>query len=148
MKKAAGLLASSLVVLLAASSVGADEALPQGVTLLKPEQIKWVKTPSGRELAYLHGHPDKPGPYIYLVKWPPHNKALAHTHPDDRYGMVISGTHYIGYGEKFDEKTLHAHPAGSYFTEPADTAHFGMTKGEGAVLHFSGMGPSGNRPVE
>jgi hypothetical protein len=140
--------AAGLLVLLGAFTVTADEALPKGVTLLKPDQIKWVKTASGRELAYLHGHPDKPGPYLYLVKWPPHNKALAHMHPDDRYGMVISGTHYIGYGEKFDEKRLHAHPAGSYFTEPANTAHFGLTKDEGAVLYFYGVGPSGNKPLE
>jgi quercetin dioxygenase-like cupin family protein len=137
-----------LAALLSASSAVADENLPKGVTLLRPEQIKWVKSASGRELAYLHGHPDKPGPYLYLVKWAPNDKALAHTHPDERYGMVLSGTHYIGYGERFDEKKLHAHPAGSYFTEPANTAHFGMTKGEGAVLYFYGVGPSGSRALE
>jgi hypothetical protein len=140
--------ALGVALTLAAYGVIADDQLPTGVTLLKPEQIKWVKTPSGRELAYLHGHPDKPGPYLYLVKWPPHNKALAHMHPDERHGMVISGTHYIGYGEKFDEKKLHEHPAGSYFTEPANTAHFGLTKDEGAVLYFYGVGPSGNKPLE
>ena len=133
---------------LAVFSVSLAEDLPPGVTLLTPDKIQWVKTPSGRELAYLHGHPNKPGPYLYLVKWPPHNKALAHKHPDDRYGMVLSGTHYIGYGDRFDEKKLHAHPAGSYFTEPANTGHFGLTKDEGAVLYFYGIGPSGNLPLE
>jgi len=126
----------SCAALVAVSSAVAEEKLPKGVTLTTPDKIQWVKTPSGRELAYLHGHPDKPGPYLYLVKWPPNNKALAHKHPDDRYGIVLSGTHYIGYGDRFDEKKLHAHPAGSYFTEPADTAHFGLTRGEGAVLYF------------
>jgi len=133
---------------LAVFSASLADDLPPGVTLLTPDKIQWVKTASGRELAYLHGHPDKPGPYLYLVKWPPHNKALAHKHPDNRYGMVLSGTHYIGYGDRFDEKTLHAHPAGSYFTEPANTAHFGLTKDEGAVLYFYGVGPSGNQPLE
>jgi len=126
----------SCAALVAVSSAVAEEKLPKGVTLTSPDKIQWVKTPSGRELVYLHGHPDKPGPYLYLVKWPPNNKALAHKHPDDRYGIVLSGTHYIGYGDRFDEKKLHAHPAGSYFTEPADTAHFGLTRGEGAVLYF------------
>jgi len=126
----------SCAALVAVSSAVAEEKLPKGVTLTTPDKIQWVKTPSGRELAYLHGHPDKPGPYLYLVKWPPNNKALAHKHPDDRYGIVLSGTHYIGYGDRFDEKKLHAHPAASYFTEPADTAHFGLTRGEGAVLYF------------
>src|SRR5262245_8936670 len=138
----------SCAALVAVSSAVAEEKLPKGVTLITPDKIQWVKTPSGRELAYLHGHPDKPGPYLYLVKWPPNNKALAHKHPDDRYGIVLSGTHYIGYGDRFDEKKLHAHPAGSYFTEPANTAHFGLTRGEGAVLYFYGVGPSGNVPLE
>jgi hypothetical protein len=31
-------------------------------------------------------------------------QALAHKHREDRYGMVVSGVHYIGYGDKFDEK--------------------------------------------
>jgi len=138
----------SCAMLVGISSAVAEDDLPKGVTLITPDKIQWVKTPSGRELAYLHGHPDKPGPYLYLVKWPPNNKAPAHKHPDDRYGIVLSGTHYIGYGDRFDEKKLHVHPAGSYFTEPANTAHFGRTKGEGAVLYFYGMGPSGNVALE
>jgi len=138
----------TLAALAAFSWALAEENLPKGVTLITPDEIRWVKTPSGRELAYLHGHPNKPGAYLYLVKWPPYNKALAHKHPDDRYGIVLSGTHYIGYGDRFDENKLHAHPAGSYFTEPANTAHFGLTRGEGAVLYFYGVGPSGNEPLE
>ena len=125
------------------------EDLPKGVTLIAPSDIHWVVSPiSGRAHAYLHGHPGKPGPYLYLVKWPPHSKSLAHLHPEDRHGMVISGVHYIGYGEKFDEKKLHAHTAGTYFTEPANTGHFGMTKEEGAILYFYGIGPSGSKRLE
>ena len=131
-----------------ANIVAAAEDLPKGVTLILPADMKWVKTESGRDQAYLLGHPSKPGPYLYLVKWPPNSKALAHKHREDRYGMVVSGVHYIGYGDKFDEKKLHAHPAGTFFTEPADTAHFGLTKGEGAVLYFYAIGPTGNTPLE
>ena len=131
-----------------ACTVRAADDLPPGVTLIAPEKMKWVRSASGRENAYLHGHPGKPGPYLYLVKWAPNMKALAHKHPDDRYGMVVSGTHYIGYGDKFDEKKLHAHTAGTFFTEPANTAHFGMTKGEGAILYFYAIGPSGNTAIE
>ncbi len=121
---------------------------PNGVAMLALAEMRWEHTKSGRDLAYLLGHPREPGPYLYLVKWPPHCKALAHTHPEDRYGMVISGVHYIGYGDKFDEKKLHAHTAGTFFTEPANTAHFGITKDEGAILYFYGVGPTALTPVE
>ena len=113
----------SYAALAAFSAALAGEDLPKGVTLITPDKIQWVKTPSGRELAYLHGHPDKPGPYLL-----PREMAA--------------------YGDRFDERKLHAHPAGSYFTEPANTAHFGLTRGEGAVLYFYGVGPSGNVPLE
>ena len=142
------LLAAAALLSLAAYTAHAADELPPGVTLVKPEAMKWEKSASGRENAYLLGHPSKAGPYLYLVKWPPNSKALAHKHPDQRYGMVVSGVHYIGYGEKYDEKKLHAHPAGTYFTEPANTAHFGKTMGEGAVLYFYAVGPSGNTPLE
>lgn len=85
---------------------------------------------------------------MYLVKWVPNDKAYAHRHPEDRYGMVISGIHHIGYGNKFDESKLNPHPAGSYFTEPANTAHFGKTNSEGAILLFYGIGPTGSTPIE
>jgi hypothetical protein len=112
------------------------------------QHMDWVRKASGNENAYLLGHPNRPGPYLYLAKWQPHRKVLAHSHPEDRYGMVISGLHYIGYGDKFDETKLHAHPAGTFFTEPANVGHFGITKAEGAVLYFFGIGPSGRTPLE
>ena len=122
--------------------------LPPGVELKHLSEMKWVPSQSGRENAYLYGHPNKPGPYIYATKWPPHSKALAHKHPDARYAMVLQGVHYIGYGEKFDEAKLHRHPAGTWFTEPANQGHFGLTKDEGTILYFYGMGPSAFDPLE
>ena len=141
-----------LVVLLLLATVGgvkAAEDLPRGVTVTPLSKVKWVKSAdSTLEYANLLGDPDKLGPYLRLVKWPPNTKNLAHKHPDDRYGMVISGVHYVGYGEKFDEKKMHANSAGTSFTEPANTAHFGMTKREPAILYFYGTGPSGSTRLE
>lgn len=126
----------------------AADALPPGVTLINLENVKWVKTISGRDQAYIMGHPSKPGPYLYLVKWGPNDKAGAHFHPEDRFGVVLQGVHYIGYGDKFDEKKLHEHKAGTFFNEPAKTSHFGMTKSEGAILYFYGVGPTGSTALE
>jgi hypothetical protein len=44
---------------------------------------------------------------------PANTTIQAHSHPDDRVAIVISGTWYIGYGSQFDEKKLKALPAGS-----------------------------------
>ena len=42
-------------------------ALPPGVELLHLSQMKWESSKSGRQNAYLLGHPGKPGPYIYKI---------------------------------------------------------------------------------
>ena len=123
-------------------------ALPPGVELKHLSEMKWEPSKSGRHQAYLVGHPSKPGPYVLAVKWPPHSKALAHKHPDFRCAMVLEGVHYIGYGDKYDEAKLHRHTAGTWFTEPAQQGHFGLTKDEGTILYFYGMGPSAFEPLE
>ena len=137
-----------VMLFLACATANAAETLPPGVTLVDLDNVKWVKTVSGRDQAYIMGHPGKPGPYLYLVKWGPNDKAGAHFHPEDRHGVVLRGVHYIGYGDKFDESKLHEHKVGTFFTEPSKTAHFGMTKSEGAILYFYGVGPTGSTPLE
>src|SRR5262245_36602258 len=92
-----------------ASAIAVAQDLPAGVRIIPPEPIRWSLNPTnGLESAPLLGDSTKPGPYLQLVKWPPNKRLPAHKHPDDRYGMVISGVHYVGYGDKFDESKLHA----------------------------------------
>jgi len=38
--------------------------------------------------------------------------------------------------------------SGTFFTEPANVSHFGVTKAEGAILYFYGVGPSGITRLE
>jgi quercetin dioxygenase-like cupin family protein len=114
------------------------------VLAIEPEKIQWKKDPNGGplETATLVGDLSKPGLYILLVKWPPHTINKAHSHPDDRYVVVLSGTFYHGYGDKFDESKLEKRSAGAFFTEPTPIRHFGMTKDEGTILYFVGTGPT------
>jgi quercetin dioxygenase-like cupin family protein len=114
------------------------------------DKVQWRKNPNGGplETATLVGDRTKPGLYIQLVKWPPNTINKAHSHPDDRYAVVLSGTFYHGYGEKFDESKLEIRPVGSFFTEPARVRHFGVTKEDGAILYFVGTGPSTNDDPE
>jgi len=131
-----------------ASVIAVAQGVPAGVKTIPLSEVKWVAQPNDLSRTALLGDPDKPGPYLQLVKWPPNTRLPAHKHPDARYGMVVSGTHYVGQGDKFNEAKLNAHSVGTFFTEPANTPHFGMTKGEGAVLSFYGIGPSGTTPLQ
>ena len=115
------------------------------IAAIELEKIPWTRIPGigpAQEFATIVGDRAKPGLYIQLVRWPPHAVLKAHSHPDDRYVMVLRGTFYHGIGEKVDESKLEERPAGSFFTEPKGVRHFGITKDVGTVLYFVGTGPS------
>ena len=123
---------------------------PKSWFAIPPDHILWLKNNDGspRENAYLIGQGNKPGLYIQLVRWPPHTTARAHSHPDDRYVVVLSGTFYHGRGDKFDANQLEKRSTGTFFTEPGGVGHFGATKDEGVVLYFVGTGPSRTDQIE
>ena len=144
----------ALALLVSTSSLAQQPAPPaQGVLAaygIELDKMTWKKAPdgSGREFATMVGDRSKPGMYIQLVRWPPNSINKAHSHPDDRYAIVLTGTFYHGYGDKFDEAKLEKRPTGSFFTEPARLRHYGITKDDGTILYFVGMGPSTNDDPE
>ena len=117
---------------------------------LTPDELKWkpVQWPKGLEITELVGSRSRPGPFVEQVKFPPKFTHYPHFHPDDRTYTVISGTLYVGYGDKLDPAKLKALPAGSFHTEPAELPHFLVTKEEGAIVQVSGTGPSGTTLID
>jgi len=118
---------------------------------LTPSEMKWESQGglalNGIEQANLVGDPSKPGPYTIRLKFPAGYKLAPHTHPDYREVTILSGTWYTGYGEKFDEGALKALPAGSFYTEPANLAHFVAVR-EPVLIQVTGIGPSGRLFVD
>ena len=121
---------------------------PTMVSYLHPDQIKWTGRPGVAEQAVLMGDPTKPGTYIILVKWYPHNFSHPHTHPNDRYATVLSGTWWVGSGTKFDPDATVPMPAGSYVVDLAKQPHFDGAKEEPAVIEIVGEGPATATPAE
>src|SRR4026207_2431793 len=63
---------------------------PKAVLFTKPEDIKWVKNAAGtQETATLFGDPTKEGPYVIRLRWLPGNMSQPHSHPNDRFFVVI-----------------------------------------------------------
>lgn len=127
---------------------GADD-LPAGAVRITAEELKWGpgRVP-GLEIAHLIGDSTKAGPYVERVKFPANFTVQGHSHPEDRTYSVISGTWYVGYGDKLDPAKLKALPAGSFHTEPANVSHFVVTKDVGAVVQITGNGPTATRFVD
>jgi quercetin dioxygenase-like cupin family protein len=138
-----------LLMVLAGAVLGAQSGGEQRTT---PSEVKWpapagggvgTSGVAGTQTVVLKGDPTKPGLYTMLLRVGPNTKIDAHAHPDDRVATVISGTWYFGYGKQFNESTLKQLPPGSVYTEPPNTNHFAMTRGEGVTIQITGTGPSG-----
>jgi len=138
--------AASLSVLLASST--AAELNPAAVTYTLPDNIKWTDTGRGAASAVLLGDPDKPGLYIQLVKWHPHNMSHPHFHPNDRFITVLSGTWWVGTGTKFDPDATVPMTAGSFVVHHGRQVHFDGAKDDEAVLEIVGEGPATATPAE
>jgi quercetin dioxygenase-like cupin family protein len=146
------LLLAALAVLWTTACLAQQPATSSQLPIFSIElnKVQWTKNPNTGplEFAVLAGDPGKPGLYVQLVRWPAHTHLKAHSHPDDRYAVVLSGTFYHGYADRFDETKLEVRPAGTFFTEPRQVRHFGATRDEGAVLYFVGTGPSSVNDLE
>jgi len=145
-------LIGALVLGLAAAGASAADDLPAGAVRITVDELKWRpgRVP-GHEIAPMIGDSRQPGPYVERVKFPANSVSQAHSHPEDRTYTVISGTWYVGYGDKLDPAKLKALPPGSYHTEPANVNHFSVIKEEGVVVQITGSGPTATTfvaPVE
>ena len=135
--------------LLAATLGSAAQIDSKAVEFTTPDNIKWVKNAAGtNEQAVLFGDPEKPGPYVIRLRWLPGNMSRPHFHQNDRFFVVISGTWWLGTGEKFDPASTVPAPPGTYVIHKAKQPHYDGAKGEPAVIQVWGMGPATSYPAE
>jgi quercetin dioxygenase-like cupin family protein len=120
----------------------AVELNPASVIYQLPDQINWKDSGRGAKNAVLMGDPEKPGPYIVLVKWLPGNFSRPHFHPNDRFITVLKGVWWVGTGTKFDISQTVPMPAGSFVTHFGKQIHWDGAKDEEAMLLITGEGPA------
>lgn len=120
---------------------------PKAIAIQLPADIKWVKTATS-ESAVLVGDPSKPGLYVVLQKWLPHNNSRPHFHPNDRFITVLSGTWWVNTGANYDPEGMKPLPAGSFVTHFGKEIHYDGAKDAECVLQIVGMGPATSTPAE
>src|SRR5882724_9704747 len=86
------------------SVASAAELNPAAVTYKLPDQIAWGPVnAAGAQQAVVVGDPSKPGFYMVYNKWTKGNHfSRPHSHPNDRYIVVLQGTWWVGSGPTFD----------------------------------------------
>lgn len=94
----------------------------------------------------LVGESSKPGPYALALTYPPGAEIKPHRHRDHRNVVVLQGSIAFGYGAIADRAQTREMGPGSYYTEAAETPHFGFVGPEGLSVYLTGWGPSDNRP--
>ena len=106
-----------------------------------PESIKWNAAGNGTEFTVLSGSPNIEGaPFVLRIRFADQVRVAPHWHPVDEHITVITGTFYMGMGEKFNESAAKEMPAGSYGLMPKETRHFGWAKGT-TIIQIHGVGP-------
>lgn len=147
--RCAALVASTTLLIVAVPRVArtAPELDPKAINIQVPADIKWERR-GGSESATLVGDPSKPGLYVVLQKWLPHNNSHPHFHPNDRYITVLSGTWWVNTGPKYDPAGMKPVPAGSFVVHYAKQIHYDGAKDEPCVLEIVGMGPATATPAE
>ncbi|AMK79227.1 MULTISPECIES: cupin domain-containing protein [Methylomonas] len=128
-------------------SAAAVELDPKAISIKLPDQINWVANPSGSESAVLVGDPNKPGLYVVLNKWKAHHNSKPHSHPNDRFITVISGTWWVGTGTDYDPEHLQPVSAGSFVTHYGNEIHYDGAKDEDTILQIVGIGPATSTPA-
>jgi len=118
------------------------------IKITSAENIKWTTSPSGSSQAILAGDPAKPGMYIVLTKWSAGHMSRPHSHPNDRFITVISGTWWVGTGNKYDPDSTVPVQAGSSVIHYGGQLHYDGAKEGDCVLQISGIGPADSTPAK
>jgi quercetin dioxygenase-like cupin family protein len=89
----------------------------------------------------LYGDPTKSGPYAVRNRFLPGAFSRPHYHPNDRFILVLSGTWWVGTGDKFDPDSTKPLPAGSFVVHYAGKIHYDGAKNEPCEVLIYGDGP-------
>jgi hypothetical protein len=130
-----------IAISLAAPVVGAQSTAHHRI--VTPNDLKWVDVaslPPGAKVAVIEGDPNKEGLVTIRIKLPPNYRVPAHYHSTVERSTILSGTLYIGMGEKFDAQKTTPMTPGTMLLMPPKMPHFAWTKEE-VIFQLNVMGP-------
>ena len=133
---------ASILLLIAVLPVQGQQS--DGHSLLLPDGLKWVEPAvlPGAKLALLQGDPAKEGLFVYRFKFPANFKVPPHFHKSGENVTVLSGTFFVGLGEKFDQGSGKELPVGGFIAIPAKHPHFAWAGPQETIVQVHGIGPT------
>jgi hypothetical protein len=111
---------------------------------VNPHELKWVNAPptlpKGAKIAVVYGDPGKPGPFVIRLMAPAGYKIAPHWHSQTENVTVMSGTLYLGEGEKADRQKAQPLKTGGFHYLPAKQRHYAFTRTP-TIVQVHGEGP-------
>src|SRR5947209_18805193 len=102
-----------IVLVVTTTAIAADQHV-----MVQPDDLKWASAPpvlqKRAHIAVLYGDPDKAEPFVFRLKFPAGYEVAAHMHPNDYDLTVLTGTMYLGMGDKLDPARCDGLKAGGY----------------------------------
>ena len=116
-----------------------------GHTMISPDDLRWADVPSlpaGAKIAVIEGPMSEAVPFTVRLRFPANYRVPAHWHPAVERVTVLSGTFYMGVGDKLDIQRSTPLAAGSVMILQPKVNHFAWTKEE-VTVQLNGVGPWG-----
>ncbi|MEX0878722.1 MAG: cupin domain-containing protein [Thermoanaerobaculia bacterium] len=127
-----------------AFSLATPAAFAQQHVIETLAEAKWGPAPPflppGAQMEVLGGNPMGDSLFSLRLKFPAGYRIPAHSHPKDEHVTVLSGTLFMGMGDKLDTAAGKALGVGDFGLMPANANHFAYTKQETMIL-LHGQGP-------
>jgi len=117
-----------------------------GHQMVTPADLKWSDVPSlppGAKIAVIEGPMSQAVPFTVRLKFPANYRIPAHSHPEVERVTVLSGTFYMGTGDKLDTKSSSTLKPGSLMIMQPKTNHFAWTGKDEVLVQLNGTGPWG-----
>lgn len=134
-------LAAAIALYVPAGTAAADS----DALFLNTRDLKWMDAPpnlpKGAKVTVLYGDPTKSGPFVIRLMAPPNYRIAPHWHSQTENLTIVSGTLYLGEGDKMDAAHAHTLKAGAYHYLPAKKHHYAFSKGASAIIQIHGDGP-------
>ncbi|HWQ37061.1 MAG TPA: cupin domain-containing protein [Burkholderiales bacterium] len=113
--------------------------------MVTPGDLKWSDVgslPPGAKIAIIEGRLSEAEPFTFRLRFPANYRIPPHWHPAVERVTVLSGTFFMGVGDKLDPQASMPLQPGSMMILQPKTHHFAWTQGE-VIVQLNGIGPWG-----
>ena len=106
---------------------------------LNEKDLIWMSGVPGTLISVLEGNPNSDSLYTIRVKFPANFLIKPHWHTSNERVTVLSGSVYVGFGDKVDRNKSVKFTAGGYYVNTQMLHHYVWTD-EPAEIQITGIG--------